>query len=486
MRVLLVLALSTALTGQLFLARTFAVRWPGYLSSHFSIHFSGHSKTPRSLRDTLGGQLDRLVRAYADARGFNGSVLVARNGEVLLDKGYGWRDAAHHLPCTGQTQYQIASTTKTFTSTLILRLAAEGRLALTDKLSRWYPQLSFADSVTIESMLTHTSGIYDFTREPSSPVPGENGLLGILMAHPLDFPPGSQWRYSNSNYVLLGYIAGKIMDTDYFHAIRTAIFEPLHMQSSGFDFQHLQSIDKAIGYRRLDDSLADPDEISDSSRPAGAGAIYSTVEDLYRWHLGLQDGRVLSREWQAKAYRKFQGNGYGYGWSIDSMAGRLVVSHSGAISGFGGDLERVPADDVCVVVLSNKSGSTFNAQNITRNLLAILYDQPYSIPKRWAFLRVPADELQTYTGLYQFPQIGLTFRLWVEDGMLYGQSANRPGQRSTLQPVGNDHFVTQEDGDVECWIDRKAGTLTFTQRGSRRTTSAPRICAPSGFGKKNN
>lgn len=457
MRVLLVLALSTALTGQLFLARTFAV--------HLSGHMSGRLKTPYQLRDTLGGKLDRLIRAYADARGFNGSVLVARNGEVLLDKGYGWRDAGRRLPCTGYTRYQIASTTKTFTSTLILRLAAERRLALTDKLSRWYPQLPFADSVSVESMLTHTSGIYDFTREPSSPLPGEKGLLETLTAHPLDFPPGSQWRYSNSNYVLLGYIAGRIMGTDYFRAIRTTIFGPLHMQSSGFDFQHLQNTDKAIGYRTLDDSLAEPDEVSDSSRPAGAGAIYSTVEDLYRWHLGLQDGRMLSREWQARAYRKFQGNDYGYGWSIDSMAGRLVVSHSGSISGFGSDFERVPQDDVCVVVLSNKSGSTFNAQNIARSLLAILYEQPYSIPKKWTFLHLVADTLQTYTGVYEFPQIGLNFRLWVEDGMLYGQSANRPGGRSTLQPVGNDHFVTQEDGDVECWIDRNAGTLTFTQRG---------------------
>lgn len=461
MRVLLLLALSTALTGQLFFARTLAVRWA------FQLH------APRHPGDTTGRALDQLVRAYADARGFNGSVLVARHGEILLDKGYGWSDAAHHLPCNGDTRYQIASTTKTFTSTLILRLAAEGRLALTDKLSRWYPQLPFSDSVTIEAMLTHTSGIYDFTREASPPRAGKDGILDILAAHPLDFPPGSQWRYSNSNYVLLGDIAGRIVGTDYFSAVRVTIFAPLQMQCSGFDFQHLQSTDKAIGYQVLDDSLAIPAEISDSSRTAGAGAIYSTVEDLYRWHQALEEGRIPDEDWQARAYRKFQGNNYGFGWTIDSMAGRLVVSHSGSISGFGSDFERVPGDNICVVVLSNKSGSTFTVQNISRSILALLYGQPYGIPKKWTFRQLPAEQLQTYAGLYEFPEIGLTFRLWVEDGVLYGQGANHPGPRSTLQSVDGDHFVTREDGDVECWIDRQAGTLTVRQRG--RTLTGKKI-----------
>ena len=458
MRILLVLALSAALTGHLFFARIFAE----HLHGSFYLRFGG---SDRHLRDSTAERLDELIRAYAEARGFNGSVLVASHDVILLDKGYGWRDADHKLPCMGSTRYQIASTTKTFTSTLVLQLAAAGKLALTDKLSRWYPQLPFADSVTIEAMLTHTSGIYDFTREPPIRQAEEQTFIDILRVHPLDFPPGSQWRYSNSNYVLLGFIAGKIMGTDYFHAVRSTIFGPLHMEGSGFDFVHLESRDKAIGYKILDDSAGVPEDITDSSVPRGAGAIYSTVEDLYRWHLGLQDGQVLSQDWQAKAYRKFQRNNYGYGWTIDSIAGRLVVSHSGDIPGFGSDFERVPGDNICVVVLSNKSGSTYTVQNISRSILALLYNQPYSIPKNWTFVHLSAGQLQTYTGLYDFPQIGLTFRLWVEDGILYVQSTNRSGPRSTLRPVGGDHFVTQEDGDVECWIDRKAGTLTFTQRG---------------------
>jgi CubicO group peptidase (beta-lactamase class C family) len=512
MRTLLVIALSTALTGSLFLTQYTVTRWQGVAGSSFT----GNGNPVRAHPyDSTVQKLDQLVRAYADVKGFNGSVLVASHGTILLDKGYGWRDAARKLPNNGRTRYQIASTTKTFTATMVLRLAEEGKLALTDRLSRYYPPLPFADSVTIEQLLTHTSGIYDFTREPPIDHAVEHTFIDILQKHPLDFVPGTSWRYSNSNYVLLGFIVGKLAGSDYFQAVRKQIFEPLNMTASGFDFAHLRSIDKAVGYLNLNDTAALPDVITDSSVPAGAGSIYSTVEDLYRWHQGLEEGWILSKTWQKKAYQPFQwqeqaqrqgqaqrqsqspgqgqaqdqgqaqrqgqgqakgqaqgqrlSHGYGYGWTIDSMDRQLIVSHSGAIAGFGSDLERVPEDDVCVVVLSNKSGSTADVQDLSRSLLAILYDQPYAIPKKWTIVSLPVEQLQTYTGLYDFPQIGLTFRLWVEDGALHVQSANRPGLISTLLPTGNDHFVSQEGGDAECWIDRSAGTLTFTQRGKTFT-----------------
>src|ERR1700760_3189042 len=131
-------------------------------------------------QDSTVSRLGQLMDAYVRARGFNGSVLVARKGVVLLDKGYGWRGEGKKLPNDGQTQFQIASTTKTFTSTLILGLAAEGKLSLADKLSRWYPELPYADSVTIESMLTHTSGIYDFTRGEPMDQADENKMIAIF------------------------------------------------------------------------------------------------------------------------------------------------------------------------------------------------------------------------------------------------------------------------------------------------------------------
>ena len=426
---------------------------------------------PRLLfaQDSTAARLEQLMQAYATARGFNGSVLVARGGTILLQKGYGWQDAAQHLPNTSRTRYQIASTTKTFTSTMVLRLAAASRLSLTDKLSRWYPGLPFADSVTIQQMLTHTSGIWDFTRGDIPTQADEKKMIAIFRTHPLDFTPGTDWRYSNSNYVLLGYIIGRIMGTDYFSAVRRTIFVPLQMTASGFDFGHLHSGNKAIGYKTLNDTMAIPDEVTDSSVPAAAGSIYSSVEDMYRWHRALEDEQILPEAWQEKAYRNDHGYGYGYGWTVDSLAGKRVVSHSGSISGFGSDFERVPADDVCVVVLSNRGGSTTDCMHISRALLSVIYGQPYGLPHRWVTHVLPVAEMQRYAGVYQFPGKGLDFRVWVEDSSLHVQSVNRPGPRATLLAVGPDHFIIKEDEDVESWFDTTAGTFTFTQMGKTFT-----------------
>ena len=423
-------------------------------------------------QDSTVQRLQDLADAYAKGRGFNGSILVARKGIILLEKGYGWRDRAKRLPNDGQTQFQIASTTKTFTSTVILRLIAANKLALTDKLSRWYPELPYGDSVTIEQLLTHTSGIWDFTRGEPLYQADEQKMISIFRSHPLDFPPGTDWRYSNSNYELLGYIVKRVTGQDYFRTVRATIFEPLGMRSSGFDFTHLSSKEKAVGYKLLTDSMGVADEFSDSSVVFAAGSIYSTVEDLYRWHRGLEDGKVLDTAWQEKAYTKFMSH-YGYGWTVDSVGDKKVVSHSGSIAGFGSDFERVPADDICVIVLSNKSKSTFMVQNISQKMLAILYGRPYTLPSGWVVKELPAAELQSYSGSYDLKELNLVFRIWVEDGELFGQSENRAGPRATMEATGNDHFIIKEDEDAEISFVRDASgkiiAMDVKQRGTVKT-----------------
>jgi CubicO group peptidase (beta-lactamase class C family) len=406
-------------------------------------------------QDTAAVKIGQLMDAYFAAGRFNGSVLVARKGVILLDKGYGWRDADKRLPNDGKTIFQIASTTKTFTSTLVLRLVAEGKLALDDRLSRWYPRFPKGDSITIGQLLTHTSGIHDFTRNAEVPeTADESKMIGILSSHALDFSPGTNWDYCNGGYVLLGYIIQKVTGMTYFEAVRKTLFGPLGMVSSGFDFVRLPANDKAVGYRQLTDSVAVPDAITDSSVPSAAGAVCSTVEDLYRWHKGLQDGRILGDREKAIAYRTGLNPHYGHGWTVDSVFGRLVVSHSGSIAGFGSDFERAPADDICIVVLSNRGGSTFTVQQISRKILAVLYGQPYQLPRRWTIRHPAAAALQEYAGSYELKGMGLIFRIWEENGALYGQSENRPGPRSTLLATGDDHFIDERDNDTGCTFGR--------------------------------
>jgi CubicO group peptidase (beta-lactamase class C family) len=428
---------------------------------------------PGPLKDSAAEKLVQLMDAYFAAGRFNGSVLVARKGVILLEKGYGWRDAVRRLPNDNNTVFQIASTTKTFTSTMVLRLAAEGKLSLQDRISRWYPAYPKGDSITVEQLLTHTSGIHDFTRNAEVPATAdETKMMGILTSHPLDFPPGTRWDYSNSGYVLLGYIIQKVTGMTYFEAVRKMFFGPLNMSSSGFDFAHLAGNDRAVGYLQLTDSVAVPDVVTDSSVPFAAGAVCASVEDLYKWHLGLQSGKVLTASQAETAYRPVLNPHYGHGWTVDSMFGRRVVSHSGSISGFGSDFERVPADDICIVLLSNRGESTFTVQQISRKMLALLCGQPYILPRRWVIRHPPMEELRQYVGSYELKQMGLVFRVWEENGRLYGQSENRPGPRSTLLSTGDDHFIDERDNDTGCTFGRdgqgKVDRMVIEQMGMKR------------------
>src|SRR5450432_2236055 len=158
------------------------------------------------------GKLDTLINAYAKLYRFNGSALVAKNGTILLNKGYGYRNAADKVLNSEQTIFQLGSITKQFTSAVILKLQEEKKLSVSDKVSKYFPQYPKGDSITIEQLLTHTSGVYNYTNdqnfmanEMTKPASREK-IMALFKDKPLDFPPGTGWNYSNSGYSLLGYI----------------------------------------------------------------------------------------------------------------------------------------------------------------------------------------------------------------------------------------------------------------------------------------
>jgi len=233
-------------------------------------------------------KLDTLMAAYARQNAFNGSVLVARDGEVLLEKGYGTRDRATGDANDAQTVYQIGSVTKTFTSSLVMALAERGILSIDDCLSKYYSDYPVGDSITIRHLLTHTSGIHNYTENHdfmahSAAHPAtEAEMLALFRDVQPDFPVGTGWHYSNSGYSLLGYIIQKATGMPYEKAVRRYFFGPLGMARSGFDFAHLSSGDRAIGYAADSaGSFSVPTAVVDSSVSFAAGSIYSTVGDLY-------------------------------------------------------------------------------------------------------------------------------------------------------------------------------------------------------------
>ncbi len=410
-------------------------------------------------------KVDELIQAYAKVNKFNGTVLVAQKGKVLFEKGYGYRDVGKRLPNDGNTIFQLASISKQFTATVILKLVELKKMALTDKLSKFYPGYPKGDSITVEHLLTHTAGIYDFTRDET----GQNTATLMQMIDrfknkPLDFAPGKGWRYSNSNYTLLAYIISKASGMSYEQAVRKYIFEPLKMTRSGFDFLNLADKNKATGYSILNDSTQKVAFVGDSTVIIGCGSIYSTAADLYKWHSGLQQYKIVGRPLMEKAYQSFKSN-YGYGWMIDSLYGKRLVAHGGDIAGFTTNISRITADDVCIVLLNNTEN--VNMQLVSRKILAILYNQPY----RLTVLRtekkevsLPTASLQRYVGTYKDPFSSRVLIISVDGGKLQLQPAIQAPKFTLLAQSEGHFFVSPKIGSFE--IEFTNDELLFIDMGT--------------------
>ena len=418
-------------------------------------------------------KLDSLFKAYTQVEKFNGSVLVARHGKILLSKGYGYKNFKDNLPNDPNTIFQIASVTKQFTSAVILKLIELKELSLNDKLSKYYPDYPKGDSITIENLLTHTSGIFEWTNNTIGFGPtGEQSMLAFLETKQLDFSPGTSWSYSNSNYSLLGYIIQKVTGLTYENAVRKYIFNPLKMTNSGFDFKHLVNTEKATGYSIFSDSSKIEGTLYDSVGSFAAGEIYSTVLDLYKWQKGLQSNRILQKSSLEKAYTPFK-NHYAYGWIIDSLFGNRVTSHSGSISGFSSNLARTPEDDVFVVMLNNiESGSL---EKITKTVFAIIYNQPYFLPVKRHPIILSEAILRKYLGTYEVvTSHGSVFGdVTLENGKLLLQP--RGGAQMELFAESENHFYDlfeDNEGDVEFVLDSNGdvSNIILSQNGQQSMT----------------
>jgi CubicO group peptidase (beta-lactamase class C family) len=307
--------------------------------------------------DALGRAIDSYLNEIVGAGWFQGAVLVARRGTVIFSKGYGLADAARGIPNTAQTRFRLASLTKQFTAMAIMILQAHGRLDVRDSIcahladcpDAWRP-------ITIHNLLTHTSGLPNYTDfgdyEATQMLPATpDELVARFRDQPLLFPPGTQYMYENSDYVLLGQIIERVSGQSYGDFLRAAIFEPLGMRDSGVD-PGAGGEGQAIGYR-VAGELA---PALDTSTLFAAGSLYSTVEDLYRWDQALYTTKLLPKPLLDAMWTPFMRD-YGYGWWIATFNGHREISHPGLIDGFATLYARYPDDQVTVIVLSNISAT---------------------------------------------------------------------------------------------------------------------------------
>jgi len=372
-------------------------------------------------------QMRDIVRHYVDDKTFMGSVLVARDGDVLLSEGFGLANLEWKIPNTPATKFRLGSLTKQFTAAAILLLEERGKLSLDDPIKKHIPDAPAAwDSVTIYHVLTHTAGIPNFTSFPEyltlklSPSPIEK-TVALFKNRPLEFAPGSQMRYSNSGYVLLSYLIERISGRSYAEFVRDNVFRPLGMSDTGYDVNAEVVERRATGYVRSVAGIVNAPYI-DMTIPGGAGGLYSTTEDLLRWTRGLFGGKLLTSASLKKMTTPFKDN-YALGVLSLQLEGRSAITHSGGIEGFNTILTYYPADKVTIAVLANLNGSP---GPIAAQLAALVFggQLAHGMPLGRAEVQLPPEVLAEYAGVYPLAP-NFTLTMAVVDGALISRATGQ-------------------------------------------------------------
>jgi CubicO group peptidase (beta-lactamase class C family) len=353
------------------------------LFTTFTVHATGGDKA---------AQIDAYLQSYCDLHQFNGSALVAENGRVILKKGYGMADFEWSIPNAADTKHRIGSITKPFTAILILQLIDEGKLSLETKITEVLPyyRKDTGERVTIRHLLNHTSGIPSFTglakfradlrRDPVDP----KEMVETYCMGDLEFEPGSEFRYNNSGFYLLGAIIEEVTGKPYEEVLQARIFYPAKMKDTLYGHTDAIIPKRAAGYVRIGGGVQNA-PYTNMSIPFSAGALLSTVEDLFRLDQAFYEDTILSPSSKKAMFTAGKG-GYGFGIGVAEQPvgpggdSRISIGHSGGIEGFNTTFRRIQEDRHCVILFSNTGGAPLGA--MTRGIFDILYGRVPSPPKK--------------------------------------------------------------------------------------------------------
>jgi CubicO group peptidase (beta-lactamase class C family) len=349
---------------------------------------------------------DEYLQKELQLNRFMGSVMVARSNQIVFIKGYGLANLEHNIPNGPDTKFRLGSITKQFTAVCILKLQEEGKLSVDDPISKFITDCPTNWSgIKIRHLLTHTSGIPSFTGFPDyvetmmlRSLPEKT--IGRFRDKPLEFKPGERFVYSNSGYILLGYLVEKASGKAYEDYLQKAIFKPLGMKDSGYD--HFEQVlpHRATGYSRDADHWVNSAYI-DMTVPYGAGALYSTVEDFYRWYQCWRDRKILSEASWKMMTTPEKGN-YGFGIGITEhfkKTDQKAYEHGGGINGFATSMKWFPEADLFIAAFANSDSA--RADVVANNLAALMFDLPVELPKERKPIKLDPKQLEPLVGRYE-------------------------------------------------------------------------------------
>ena len=358
-------------------------------------------------RAALERKVDELMAGHVAANDFSGTILLARDGKPLVVKGLGYANIEWQIPNTPDTRFRIGSLTKQFTAMLIMQLREQGKVKVEDSVCVYLTPCPDAwKPVTIHHLLTHTSGIPSYTgiaswREANMVPKTTEQMVAIFRDLPLQWTPGEKYAYNNSGYFLLGLVIEKAAGMKYERALEEMITRPLGLTSTGYDWPGTILPKRAAGYMGRGNAIRNAEAL-DMQQPYAAGSLYSTVEDLLKWDQALYTEQLIPATAKQTMWTPFK-DGYAYGWSIvppsAATFGHRRMAHSGGINGFSSMIIRLPDSNITAIVLANNM--SVNAGAVARDLLALYFGQPYTVPAVKTVAPVAGRVLEEYAGRYE-------------------------------------------------------------------------------------
>lgn len=431
--------------------------------------------TNADLSTAINQDMEKMFKASEPGA----AVIAVKDGQVVFRKGYGMANMELGVAIEPDMVFRIGSITKQFTAVSILMLMEQGKLSLSDEITKFLPDYpTQGHKITVEHLLTHTSGIKSYTGMAEwRPLWRKdlklNELIDIFKNQPMEFAPGTKWNYNNSAYVLLGAIIEKASGQTYADFVEKNIFAPLGMNQSFYDNTQRIIPRRAAGYSRNAGKFVNAEYLS-MSHPHAAGSLMSTVDDLAKWDAALYTEKLVKQESLKKAWTAFVLNDgkpttYGYGWGVNTLQGMQMITHSGGINGFTCDAVRLPESKVYVAILTNREGG---AGNLAKKFAVLASGKEWIEPAPRptapvaSAVKVDPAALDRLTGEYELmPNFILT--ITKEGDKLMGQATGQ--SKLELQPESATKFnVPQVGAVIEFVIENdKATSLTLHQGGQK-------------------
>lgn len=409
-------------------------------------------------------KLDQFFDALSANNKGMGSLAISKDGNVIYSRAVGKSNIGDkgYIAADAKTKYRIGSITKMFTATLVFGLVEEGKLKLEDTLDKFFPEIQNAKKITVAQMLNHHSGIHNFTddakyylsysRRPQT----REQILAIIAATKPDFEPGAKAAYSNSNFVLLGYIVEKVSGKSYKDILNEKIVSKINLPDTFYGGKINGANNESLSFDWIDGAWKVLGE-TDMSIPGGAGAIVSTPTDLTKFITALFDGKLVSQK--SLDQMKTISDNFGYGILQFPYNDKKLFGHTGGIDGFGSMLVYLPEEKLSVAYISN--GTVYPINNIILAALAVYHNKSFTVPT-FKPLELSDEELAKFAGVYATPTIPLKITISVKDKTLYGQATGQPA--FPLEATAKNKFKFDAAG-VALEFDAEKSTMTLNQGG---------------------